>query len=163
MTIKFKPDKTPNTLFKNPWHLIACGFGIGKIPYAPGTFGSLLGILFWWPLSNLAWPWYLLASIIILFIGVIATNITARDWQVKDPQAACFDEVVGMLFALFLVPKVWWAVALGFLLFRLFDIWKPWPVSWAEKRIPGGWGIVLDDVFAGLMSCVVLQLLLFIT
>ncbi|HVU82145.1 MAG TPA: phosphatidylglycerophosphatase A, partial [Rhodanobacteraceae bacterium] len=92
-------------------------------------------------------------------LGVWACGVCDRRLGMHDQGALVWDEVIGMWITLFAAPPQWWWMAVGFALFRLFDIWKPWPVSWADRRVRGGLGVMLDDVVAGVYALVVLQLI----
>jgi phosphatidylglycerophosphatase A len=144
-------------LLRHPAGWIASGGGVGFAPYAAGTFGSLVALLPWWGLRELA-PWaYLLALVATFAIGVWAANWVIRAIRVQDPSVVVWDEFLGLWITLFLVPAGWpWIVA-GFVLFRVFDILKPWPVSWADEHIDGGVGAMLDDALAGIYAWIVLQ------
>ncbi|NQD36880.1 phosphatidylglycerophosphatase A [Permianibacter sp. IMCC34836] len=141
------------------WHWLAVGFGSGLAPKAPGTFGTLaalpLVILGWWQLSPLV---YAALTVPLFALGVYASERTARDFGIKDPGAIVVDEWVGLWASALFLPFHWLNVLLIFVLFRIFDIAKPWPVSWADRRCQGGLGIMLDDLLAGAMACAVLQL-----
>lgn len=143
----------------DPWHLLATGFGSGLSPKAPGTMGTLVALPLSVPLQFL--PHGLHASLLVLAtaFGIWLCERVARELRIKDPACIVFDEFVGMWIALFMLPVGWYWVLLAFGLFRLFDILKPWPVGWLDKNLPGGHGIMLDDVAAGLMSFAVIQLL----
>ncbi|MBS0589401.1 MAG: phosphatidylglycerophosphatase A [Proteobacteria bacterium] len=138
---------------------IACGFGSGLSPRAPGTVGSLAALLPWFALRELAWPWYLTAIAFAFAIGVAACARVAQRMRIEDPGFIVWDEFVGQWIAL--TPLLWmpfacWHLVAGFALFRLFDIVKPWPVSWADRRVKGGLGIMLDDVIAGVFAAIAL-------
>jgi len=148
-------------LLASPAGWLACGFGSGLTPKAQGTFGSLAALLPWLLLRELpllAW----LAIIVVGFaIGVWACEVSGRILGVADHRSIVWDEFVGQWIAL--LPALvapWWAVVLGFLLFRLFDVWKPWPIGWFDRRVKGGFGVMLDDVIAGLFAGAVLFLIL---
>lgn len=149
-------------LLGHPAGWIACGFGSGLSPIAPGTVGSAAALLPWLALRELAWPWYVLALIAAFSIGVWASNIAVARLRIADPGAIVWDEFVGQWIAL--APVLWFAhdwrwVLGGFALFRLFDVWKPWPVSWADRNVKGGIGVMLDDALAGACAAVVLYAL----
>ncbi|MDA9064461.1 phosphatidylglycerophosphatase A [Pseudomonadales bacterium] len=143
----------------NPWHLLATGFGSGLVPKAPGTMGSVLALLLWIPLQELPVMVYGLFVLACIPFGIWLCGRVAVEMQVKDPACIVFDEFVGVWVALFMLPVGWYWPVIGFILFRLFDIFKPWPVSWLDQKLPGGWGIMLDDVAAGLFSLIILQVL----
>ncbi len=146
-------------LLVHPAGWIATGFGSGLAPRAPGTVGSLAAMLPWLVLRELPIPVYLLILLGAFALGVWACNWAIRRLAVEDPGLVVWDEFVGVWIALIAVPQHWGFVAAGFLLFRLFDIAKPWPVSWADRRVKGGFGTMLDDVFAGLYALAGVQLL----
>ncbi len=132
-------------------------FGAGFFPIAPGTFASFEAALIYrfagWKLAPLP---YLLVLAGVFLAGVAAADIQTRVMKQKDPRPVVIDEVVGQGIALFLAPTGWVWIAAGFFLFRLFDIFKPGPIRLLE-RLPGGWGIMADDVLAGVFSALVLQ------
>ena len=144
----------------NPVHLLALGFGSGLAPKAPGTFGTLAAIPIFLLLSLLPFSGFVLATIFISVVGIWLCEKTANDMQVHDHPAIVWDEVAGYLISMLLVPVSWQTVLLGFVLFRIFDIAKPWPVSFFDKKVEGGLGIMLDDIVAGILACASLHLLL---
>lgn len=151
-------EATPASVWRNPVHFLAFGFGSGAAAKAPGTWGTLVAmpfILLWQQL-----PLWGYAGVIIVatLFGIWLCERTAKDLGVHDHGGIVWDEFVGVWIALWLAPAGWaWLVA-GFLLFRLFDIWKPWPIGWVDTRVGGGLGIMLDDVLAGFMTLGVLAL-----
>lgn len=153
-------EKTPKSVWQNPIHFAAFGFGSGASSVAPGTMGTLAALPIWYfvfaPLSTDA---YLLTLIVATIIGIWICHQTSEDIGVHDHGGIVWDEFVGLWIALFAVPMHWFWILLGFALFRLFDIWKPWPIGWADRRVSGGLGIMLDDVIAGVYALVVLQIL----
>lgn len=156
------PDKAAKQRLKlsNPWHLLATGFGSGLSPIVPGTMGSLAAIPFWYVLSFLPWPLYLIAVILGTGIGIYLCHVTARDMGVHDSGSIVWDEFIGMWITLMALPaKEWYWVAVGFLLFRLFDMWKPWPIRWFDRNVQGGLGIMVDDIVAGIIAAVALYLI----
>lgn len=139
---------------------IATFFGIGWIRVAPGTFGSAAALPFGWLLVARGWPAVAAGAVFATFLGVWACGEHARRVGIYDPSECVIDEVAGQWLALLPIPLMaraddWWLYAIAFALFRLFDIVKPWPVSAAE-RLPGGWGVMMDDVLAGLAAALVL-------
>lgn len=144
-------------LFAHPANFLAMGFGTGLVRYAPGTVGSLLALPIFvvMPKSN---PLFYVGIVILLFlVGVWCCAHSASLLGVHDHPAIVYDEIVGMLLTLFLVPLSPAWLLLAFLLFRFFDIVKPWPIGWVDKRVDGGMGIMLDDILAGLMAWMVLH------
>lgn len=140
-------------------HFIAFGFGAGAGPLAPGTFGTLMGIPIYLALSGLAPGLYLAAVVALFVIGVGVCRVTEHDLGTHDHGGIVWDEIVGFQLAMFLAPPGWAWVILGFLLFRLFDIWKLFPIRTLEYRIRGGFGTMLDDVLAGVYALVGLQVI----
>ena len=142
----------------HPAGWIASGFGVGLSPRAPGTVGSLIALLPWWLfLQQQSLPVYLGVLLAAFALGVWAANWVIAKTRIEDPSVVVWDEFVGQWIALLMAPAGWpWIVA-GFALFRLFDIWKPWPVRWADRELHGGVGAMLDDVLAGLYAFIVLQ------
>lgn len=150
-------------LLGHPAGWIASGFGSGLSPIAPGTAGSLAALLPWLVLRELPLPWYAVALIVAFALGVWACDRAVSLLQSEDPQAAVWDEFVGQWLALaplVAAPRSWPAVAAGFIFFRIFDIAKPWPVSWADRRIGGGLGVMLDDAIAGAYAALALLVLM---
>lgn len=147
----------------NPIHFLALGFGSGLAPKMPGTFGSLAAI----PLVVLA-SFYLPLTVFILvgalasILGIWICGKTADDMQVHDDSSIVWDEIAGMLITFIAVPISWQTLLVGFCLFRLFDIIKPWPISYLDKNLEDGMGIMLDDVAAGFASLACLQLALYL-
>ena len=147
-------------LLATPAGWLACGFGSGLAPVAQGTFGSLAALLPWLLLRQLAWPLYAAVLLVSFVIGVWACERAGRALGVDDHRSLVWDEFVGLWIALLpalVVP--WWSVLAGFALFRLFDVWKPWPIRWLDRHLKGGLGVMVDDVVAGAFAAVVLALL----
>ncbi|MDD6180621.1 MAG: phosphatidylglycerophosphatase A [Desulfovibrionaceae bacterium] len=144
----------------NPWHIIALGFGSGLSPVAPGTAGSLAALPFCWLLALLPLPWALLAVFCAFWIGVVACQSVDDALGGHDHGAVVWDEFVGMFITTLGLPAHWGLLLAGFVCFRVFDVLKPWPIRWADRRIPGGYGIMLDDVLAGLGAWMTLRGLL---
>jgi phosphatidylglycerophosphatase A len=146
-------------LLTHPAGWIACGFGSGLFPRAPGTAGSLVALIPWWfVLRELPLAWYVAVLVLAFALGVWACDVAGRRLGVDDHRALVWDEFVGQWIALCAAPLGWqWMVA-GFLLFRLFDVWKPWPIRIADRRVHGGFGVMLDDVLAGIYALIVMQI-----
>ena len=141
-------------------HWLAFGFGSGLLPKAPGTWGTLVGIPLFLLLAPLPLVGYLLATLALFGLGVWVCDKTGRELGVHDHGAIVWDEVVGYLVTMTAVPANWQWLLAGFLLFRLFDILKPWPIRWLDRRVGGGLGVMVDDVAAGVMAWIVLQIML---
>lgn len=149
---------TPRIAFANPVHVLAFGLGSGLAPFAPGTFGTLVGVPLYILLQPLPLWAYALVVLALLLAGVWICGRAAQALNTHDHPGIVWDEIVGYLITLFAVPwGLWWMLA-GFALFRLFDIVKPWPCGLIDRRVPGGLGIMLDDVVAGLYALGGLQL-----
>ncbi len=137
-------------------------FKTGYIPIAPGTIGSIVGLLVFWLIKDSAsFTVEVLVVTILFFVGVWASTIVEQVLQRQDPGVVIVDEVVGMLVALMLLPPTTTVIFLAFFLFRLFDIVKPYPARWCEQ-LSRGWGIMMDDVVAGLYVNVLLHITLWI-
>ncbi len=144
----------------HPAGWIATALGAGLSPKAPGTAGSLVALLPWWfLLRGLPIGGYVAVLVAGFLLGVWACGVTGKRIGVHDHGALVWDEVIGMWITLVVAPPQWWWMFVGFVLFRLFDIWKPWPVRVADRRVRGGFGVMLDDVLAGACALVVLQLI----
>ncbi|WP_067514904.1 phosphatidylglycerophosphatase A family protein [Endozoicomonas ascidiicola] len=145
------------TCWKNPIHLLAFGFGSGLAPKAPGTFGTIAAIPFYLLLIQLDFIPYLAVVAVASLIGFWICGRTAKDLGVHDHPAIVWDEFCGFWITMIAAPAGWMWIALGFVLFRIFDIWKPWPIGWLDKKVHGGVGIMIDDIIAGVFAMVVLQ------
>jgi len=133
-------------------------FGVGYAPVMPGTLASLATLAaFRLLLHGLAWPWYLVLLLGLFFLGVQASSSYAASVHQSDPRAVVIDEVCGQLAALFVIPMRPWPLILAFVFFRFFDIIKPYPIRKLE-RIPGGWGIMADDLAAGVVSGILVHI-----
>ncbi|MBV7315330.1 phosphatidylglycerophosphatase A [Shewanella sp. NIFS-20-20] len=146
---------------KNPIHFLALGFGSGLAAKAPGTFGTLAALPVFLLLAPLGLPAYLAITLVVIVAGVFICHRAAHDMGVHDHGAIVWDEVAGLLITLIAVPMQWQWIALGFVLFRLFDIIKPWPIRWLDAKVDGGFGIMIDDVVAGVFALLSLQLCLY--
>ncbi len=137
----------------------ATGFGLGRMPFAPGTFGTLAAIPFIWIMAymNPAFSGFFLVSLILL--SVYVADQGEQIMGEKDPGAIVIDEIAGFCVTMSLVPIGWISFILGFLAFRCFDIVKPVPVKYFENKFSGGAGIVLDDIMAGVLAALVLKFL----
>ncbi len=150
---------TSKQLLASPANFLALGAGSGLAPKAPGTFGTLAAVpmVFLMP-SNLAV--YCVIILVLFALGVWLCDTCANNLGVHDHPAIVFDEWVGYLITMIAAPRSLWFVALGFVLFRLFDVLKPWPIGVADKRVSGGLGIMVDDVIAGIFAAITLQLII---
>jgi phosphatidylglycerophosphatase A len=132
-------------------YILSIWFGCGLVPRAPGTAGTLGALPVYWMLRPLGPAGVLAGAIVVTVVGIWASHRTSRRLGQKDPQIVCIDEVAGVLFTWAAVPNGWLGTLVGFVLFRITDMTKPWPARAAE-RLPGGFGIVLDDVCAAAWS-----------
>ena len=147
---------------RGPWFWYATFFGSGLFPKAPGTMGTIASLLLWIPVVVFNVPWWARALLVfvIYVTGTVAAQKAAVILENEDPKEVVIDEVAGQGLTFLLLPGAltpWWVFALGFGLFRFFDIVKPWPVSWADQKIHGGHGIMLDDMIAGLYALALLS------
>jgi phosphatidylglycerophosphatase A len=136
---------------------LAQGFGSGRAPLAPGTFGTLPGVVLALALLPTPLPVYIGITVLLLAVGIPLCGEAAIALGRKDPPSVVWDEIVGMLVTMTAVPLSLTSILAGFALFRLFDIWKPWPIGWVDRRLQGGLGIMLDDIIAGVMACLLLH------
>ena len=140
------------SLIQNPVHLLAFGFGSGLSPKAPGTTGTLLAIPLFLLLCQLPLLHYLLVVSVAAVTGIYLCDKTARDLRVHDHPGIVWDEFVGFWITMAAIPVNTISILAGFILFRLFDIWKPFPIRWLDRRVKGGLGIMIDDMVAGLLA-----------
>ena len=159
--MKFSAD--PKQIFRHPIHVLAFGFGSGLSPIAPGTAGTLATIPLYLLLSELDAVSYAAVLLILIAGSIYIAGRSAELLGVHDHSGIVIDEVCGYLLTMMLAPAGWQWLLLGFVLFRLFDILKPWPIRAMDKGIAGGFGIVLDDLMAGLYALICLQLISWIT
>ena len=143
--------------WRQPHHWLAFGFGAGLAPWAPGTMGTLVAIPLYLLLQGLSPGTYLLLLIGLFLIGLWACDKAARELGGGDPGAIVWDEILGYLVTMALAPPGWIWILLGLVLFRFFDILKPWPIGPLDRRVTGGLGILLDDLIAGAMAWCLLQ------
>lgn len=153
-----KPNPRFSALLAHPVQLLAFGFGSGLAPKAPGTFGTLVAVPLYLLLMPLPVLWYGVLVLLAFAVGVYLCDRTAKALGVHDHPGIVWDEIVGYLITMAAAPAGWMWVLLGFALFRLFDIWKPWPIRWVDRRVGGGFGIMLDDVLAGVYGAILLKL-----
>lgn len=152
----------PPTPFRSPVQFLAFGFGSGLSPKAPGTVGTLMAV----PLYLLVASWPLWAySLLVLgaaLAGVWICQRASDQLQVHDHPGIVWDEFVGYWITMWAVPADWLWVVIGFVVFRVLDIAKPWPISHLDRQVKGGFGIMIDDILAGVMACCVLHVALWV-
>lgn len=149
-------------LLKDPLHCLSLGFGTGLMPIAPGTAGTLIAIPIYGLLQGLSLAHYLIFILIAALFGCYLCQRTAKVLKRPDPPQVVWDEMVGYWFTMIAAPYGWRWIFMGFILFRIFDIVKPWPISWLERSLPGGFGIMMDDIAAGLCAAACLQIFVWI-
>lgn len=151
-------NKAPASVWRNPIHFLAFGFGSGASPWAPGTMGTLAAVPLYFLMAQLPLPYYLLVLLVSFVLGCWLCGRTSSDLGVHDHGGIVWDEFVGYWLTMLALPvSLGWALA-GFVLFRFFDIIKPWPIGWVDKRVHGGLGIMLDDVLAAVYAALILHL-----
>lgn len=154
--------RAPGTL--SMWHpafLLATWFGSGLLPKIPGTWGSAAALPFAWVIASYGGPWSLLAAALIAFaVGIWAADIYSRHAGIKDAGPIVIDEVAGQWLTLALFVPDATTYLIGFVLFRVADIAKPWPANWADRSLPGGFGVMLDDLVAGVYAGLALFVIL---
>jgi phosphatidylglycerophosphatase A len=149
-------------VWQNPIYFLAFGFGSGLMPYAPGTWGTMVAIPLYLLLMPCSLPIYLTLIMLFLIVGIWLCDKVSSELTMHDFPGIVWDEIVGYLLTMTAVPATMSWIIIGFLLFRLFDIWKPFPISWVDKKVTGGLGIMLDDVLAALPAWLILQSLIWL-
>lgn len=147
------------TVWTNPVHFLSFGFGSGLAPKMPGTIGTVAAIPLYLLIMGFSWPVYAVITLILIGFGIWWCDITEKAIGIPDYSGIVWDEIVGYLVTMFLAPVGWQWILLGFILFRVFDIWKPGPIGWVNKHVKGGLGVVVDDLAAALPAWIILQLL----
>jgi phosphatidylglycerophosphatase A len=155
LSMRFSAD--PKIILKSPVHFLAFGFGSGLSPKAPGTIGTLVALPLVWALMHLSLIPYLCIVLMFSVLGVYLCGESARRLDAHDHPGIVFDEFVGMAITMIGMPLQFRWLLLGFAAFRCLDIGKPWPIREADRRLSGGLGIMLDDVIAGIFSCLILH------
>ncbi len=160
-----KPLPTPPEVWQDPIYFIGFGLGSGAIPIAPGTFGTLFAIPFYLLIATLPLFWYVIVVVLFILFSSYICDRLSKKIKLHDHPGMCLDEFAGFFVTMINAPFGWQWILLGFVLFRIFDIVKPWPINWLDEKIHGGFGMVIDDVVAGLFACVIIQIakILFIT
>lgn len=149
-------------VLRSPIHFLAFGFGSGLAPFAPGTFGTLAAVLFYLLFQSLDLFSYSLLTAAMCIVGIWICGRSSEMLGVHDHGGIVWDEFAGYFITMIAAPPGWIWIVVGFVLFRIFDILKPWPIQWADQHVSGGFGIMLDDIIAGLASFTVLQVLAYL-
>jgi phosphatidylglycerophosphatase A len=136
--------------------LFATGLGSGYLPVAPGTYGTVVAIPLYWLLKDLKPMSYLAFTVIFTLFACWVSHLAGPLLGETDSPHIVIDEIAGFLFTMFLLPATWQGILAGFIVFRILDSTKPWPIRWFEDNIPGGTGVVLDDVAAGIIGNIIL-------
>ncbi|RAJ95382.1 phosphatidylglycerophosphatase A [Aliidiomarina maris] len=147
-------------LLKNPIHFLSLGFGSGLAAKAPGTFGTIAAIPVVILASYLGHTGFAIATLLACIVGVYFCGYTAKAMGEHDHPAIVWDEIAGFMVAFLWLPISWQTLLVGFVLFRIFDILKPWPIRYLDKHVHGGLGIMLDDILAGLATLAILHALI---
>lgn len=147
-----KNKLTPKQILSDPILFLAFGFGSGLAKKAPGTLGTLAAVPVYWVFAQTHIFVYSLLTVAVMISGIWICGLAAKKLGEHDFGGIVWDEIAGYLITLWLVPFSWQAMVVGFLLFRVFDIIKPWPIKWVDQRMEGGFGIMLDDVLAGVFA-----------
>lgn len=150
-------------LLTHPAHFLALGFGSGLAPKAPGTFGTIVGLPLYWLIAGYNLPIQLAVIAVLFIIGIYLCDVAGKNLGVNDHGSIVWDEIVAMMLVLTITPSQWqwWLVA--FILFRLFDIWKPFPIRQCDAKLKGGFGVMFDDILAAVYAMSVLKVILWIT
>lgn len=151
----------PKITIKTPWQFLASGFGSGLSPVAPGTMGTLAALPLWAIFASFLPLWgYLLLIVVAAFVGITICQKASDELGVHDHGGIVWDEFVGLWITMLFAPVSWLAAILGFLFFRFFDVLKPWPIKVIDTKVAGGFGIMFDDIIAGIFALISLQLTL---
>ena len=148
------------TPFSNPIQFLAFGFGSGLAPRAPGTFGTLAAVPIYWLVADWSLLEYSALILVTAVLGIWICGAASRQLNVHDHPGIVWDEFVGYWITMWAVPVDWVWILAGFVVFRVFDIAKPWPINVLDKKVAGGFGIMIDDILAGVMACVTLHIAL---
>jgi len=141
----------------HPAHFLAFGFGAGLAPFAPGTFGTLAALPLYFLLQSLPMPTYLALVTALFLVGIKICDVTGKALGVHDHGGIVWDEIVAMLLVLAFTPHSWFWLSAAFVLFRLFDIWKPFPIRQCDARLQGGFGVMFDDLLAAIYAVAALK------
>ena len=151
-------DRSKPRPFSRPMQFFAFGFGSGLSPWAPGTAGTLVAIPLYLLVSDLSLPMYSLFIAVMTLLGIWFCEVASSELGVHDHPGIVWDEFVGYWITLWALPTSWTWIIAGFVVFRIFDIIKPWPIGPLDKKVKGGFGIMIDDIVAGILACITLHL-----
>ncbi|MFK8049195.1 MAG: phosphatidylglycerophosphatase A [Halioglobus sp.] len=151
-------DRSKPRPFSQPVQFFAFGFGSGLSPWAPGTAGTLMAVPLYLLVSDLSLPMYSLFIAVMTLLGIWFCDVASRELGVHDHPGIVWDEFVGYWITLWALPATWTWIIAGFVVFRIFDIIKPWPIGPLDKKVKGGFGIMVDDIVAGILACITLHL-----
>jgi len=149
-----------SSISNNIVRFLATGFGSGYAPIAPGTAGTVVAIIPYYFLQQLSLSLYIGVILLAIILGIYLCQQADQQLGGHDNKQIVWDEFCGFWLTMTAVPFTWMHVLLGFLLFRYFDIHKPWPIRWADQKLTGGLGVMVDDVFAGLAACACMHILI---
>ena len=149
-------------IFANPAHFFALGFGSGLASKAPGTFGTLMGFPLFWLISSYALSTQLIIIVALFVIGIYFCDITGKALGVSDHGGIVWDEIVAMMLVLTVTPHTWLAWLVSFCLFRLFDIWKPFPIHYFDAKLKNGFGVMFDDLLAAIYAIASMWLIFYL-
>ena len=152
-------EKTNPSFILKVAEIVSTWFYVGKIRWAPGTLGTLATIPFVIVFQMMGSIGYIAVTFLIVFLGIFLSDIYEKSKGDHDLSEIVIDEVAGYIIAMTLLPMTWQALTLGFLIFRFFDIFKPFPIGWLDRKINGGLGVMVDDIAAGVITNVILQIL----
>ena len=158
-----KRQQVPSSVFRNPVHFLAFGLGSGAAPVAPGTVGTLAAVPLYLLLAQLSLPFYVLVLVLSFALGIWLCGKTCADIGSHDHGGVVWDEFVGFWITMLVAPSGWEWIVIGFLLFRLFDILKPFPIGFFDRHVHGGFGVMLDDALAAVYAWGCLQALALLT
>jgi len=159
-----KPSNQPEVqpdfkwMLQHPARIIALGFGSGLAPIVPGTFGTMVALPIMLALSSASLSIYLVACVVVFGVGVWAAELSCRHMGAHDHNSIVWDEVAGYMVTMILLPMTWQWLLAGFILFRLVDILKPWPINLLDRNVHGGFGVMIDDIAAGVVCCIALHI-----
>lgn len=151
-------DEISRKVWTDPRYFICYGLGSGLLPKMPGTWGTLMAIPVYCVLAKLPLIAYCISVALLALYAVSTCDQLSKEIGVHDDPGMNIDEFIGYFVTMIGVPLTGWAIVFGFAYFRLFDIWKPWPIRWFDKKVEGGFGMIIDDVLAGIAAMIALQL-----